>query len=73
MVGKLYLLANRASSPLKDGTGAVSFEYVLILGAVSAVVMAAIVLANPSLIDVTIEGACRNIGKVFDDDLPCIP
>ena len=65
------MLANNASGLLRKESGAVAFEYVLILGGVSAAVMGALVLANPNLVDVTISGACNSIANVFGTDLAC--
>ena len=71
MTERIYLLANRACNLTRKESGAVAFEYVLILGGVSAAVMGAIVFANPTLMQVTLSGACQAIADVLSYDSNC--
>jgi len=72
MADKLKLLTHIVSSHLKGEAGAVAFEYVLIVGGVGAAVVGAIVFANPTLVDVTILGACQAIGSVLGNAESCL-
>ena len=67
MIEKFSLLANKASNLLRKQTGAVAFEYVLIIGGVSAVIVGAMVVAVPGLFNDVFDASCDAIVGVLDD------
>ena len=72
MTEKLAMLLNRTSRLTRKESGAVSFEYALILGGVSAVVMVILVAVDPTLVDTVINGACNAIGDVLGNPASCL-
>ena len=73
MLAKLSLLKNRALSFLPSETGAVAFEYPLIMGGVSAVIMIALAVTQPTLATIVVDGACSAINGVYGGTMDCTP
>jgi len=72
MVRKLSWLKDRTLSLLLSQTGAVSFEYPLVLGGVSAAIMVAFLVDQPTLMITVLGGACSALSEnVFNVD--CTP
>ena len=71
MVGKLSWLKDRILSLLPSETGAVAFEYTLVMGGVSAVILAAFLVDQPTLMISVIRGACSSIDNLLATD--CTP
>ena len=65
MIGKFSSLKNRTLRILKDQAGAVAFEYVLIIGGVSAVIVGALAFAAPGLFGVILDATCSAVEGVF--------
>ena len=66
-------IKNRVKSALNE-RGAVAFEYVLLIGGVSAVIVLAIVAGAPGLMGAVLDGACTAIDLVVDIGLTdCTP
>ena len=71
MVGKLSWLKDRTLSLLPSETGAVAFEYTLVMGGVSAAIMVAFLVDQPTLMISVIRGACSSIDNLLAMD--CTP
>ena len=72
MIAKIHEIKSRLQGRL-DETGAVAFEYVLIIGGVSAVIVAAIALGAPSLMTAVLDGTCGAINDILDTAANCTP
>ena len=70
MVEALSLLKTRAQSFLQNKSGAVAFEYVLIIGGVSvAMIFALGVLASP-LTSAVMDGTCKSVKELLRHPAP---
>ena len=65
MIAKIHEFKSRIQGRLSNEKGAVAFEYVLIIGGVSAVIVAAITVGAPSLMSSTLTAACSAVGGVL--------
>ena len=63
----------RVRSFLRNEKGAVAFEYVLIIGGVSAVIILAIALGAPSLMTSVLDSACEAVDAVLGTTTDCTP
>ena len=70
-VKKLLLWKTRAPSFLQDVRGAVAFEYVLIIGAVSTVIVFAITVAAPILMNSALSGVCSAVYAIPGITVDC--
>jgi Flp pilus assembly pilin Flp len=61
MVQILWLIRDKVLSFLKSERAQDTFEYVLIIGGISVVVIAAVALASPSMMEGVIDGVCAAI------------
>ncbi len=68
---KLLLRKTRAPRFLRDERGAVAFEYVLIIGAVSTVIVFAITVAAPILMNSVLSGVCSAVYAVPGITVDC--
>ena len=64
MIAKIHEFKTRIQGRLNE-KGAVAFEYVLIIGGVSAVIVLAITVGAPSLMQNTLTAACSAVGNVL--------
>ena len=69
MIAKIHEFKTRIQGRL-DQKGAVAFEYVLIIGGVSAVIVGAITVAAPSLMNTVIGGATTAVCGVLNSGCP---
>ena len=69
MIAKIHEFKTRIQGRLNE-KGAVAFEYVLIIGGVSAVIVAAIVGVAPGLMNTVLQGATNAVCGVFGSACP---
>ena len=67
MIEKMFAVKEMILNPLRNEKGAVAFEYVLIIGGVSAVIVAALAVGAPSLFGQVMAGTCAAIDNVLGD------
>ena len=60
------MLKTKAQNLLKDQRGGVGFEYTLIIGGVSAVILIAVGVAAPSLFGTVMDAACTPMKNTFE-------
>ena len=65
-------IKNRVKSAFNE-VGAVSFEYVFIIGGVGAVIVGALALGAPSLMTSVLDGACEAADAVLGTATDCTP
>ena len=66
MFEKIYSIKDRLLNKLRNEEGAVAFEYVLIIGGVSAVIVAALAVGAPNLFSTVLSATCDAIDAVLD-------
>ena len=63
MFNQLMIAKNHVQSFIQDKKGAVAFEYVLIIGGVSVVVVGLLALAAATFMPAVIDGVCAAISS----------
>jgi Flp pilus assembly pilin Flp len=71
MVQTLWLIRDRVLGFLREERAQDTFEYVLIIGAITVAVILAVVAATPGLIGGVIDGTCAAINTVITPDITC--
>ena len=71
MVQLLWLARDKVLNFLHDTRAQDTFEYVLIIGAITVAIIGAVVLATPNLIDGVVGGVCAAINTILDPDIAC--